>query len=292
MEARVRAILDPLGQGIPRRAAIHSETGLVVDILRYPGLKEVDALSEICHAVFQTEPRDPSQLVHRALVLNVATAWNALRDDLSLGITYKIAGDDVGHVIRCLMTQPNETQAYVCSTLITTNPLEQWSFDVERVITHVATLDSDAVCDAFQRVITFLGVSMDLAGRIVSENPHTCRLFLRCPKLADVYTYAPGVVGAVCDYARSLRPSQRYPPLAFLAILCHAGIRVPPDVGVETMVKLRKTTYDAKLAAAAAVIIQGSEDSTVRAFGNVIESLAAHLQKVSTTIPEKRDPSN
>ena len=290
MEDALRRILDPLGRGIPRRAAIDPCTGLVVDKVHHPRLKEIDALSEICHIVFRTEPRDPVHVLHRALVLNSRSAWDALRDDVSLGITYKIAGDDVGHVIRCLLTQPNETQAYVCSELISANPLEKWSFDFDAVARHLATLESDTVYEAFQKVTGLMTISTEHLGRLVAEHPHTCRIFLSMPRLADAYS--PEIVDVLCRYARTLRPAQRYPPLAFLATLAHAGVYVPPDVGIDTMVKLRKSTYDAKIAAAAAVIIQGSSDETTRAFGNVIESMAAHLQKVSSAIREKPDPSN
>jgi hypothetical protein len=292
MEARLKSILDPLGRGVPRRAVIDPHTGLVIDKVHHPRLKEIDALSEICHIVFRTEPRDPLQVLHRALVLNIGTAWDALRDDTILGITYKIAGDDVGHVIRCLLTQPNETQAYVCSMLVSTNPLEKWSFDFDHVARHIATLDSDTVCQAFQKVTSLMTISTEHLGRLVIEYPHTCRLFLSTPRLADVYSHCPDIVGILCRYAGTLRAAQRYPPLAFLATLCHAGVYVPPDVGIDTMVKLRKTTYDAKIAAAAAVIIQGSSDDTTRAFGNIIESMAAHLQKLSSAIQEKPDLSN
>ena len=292
MEDKLKRILDPLGRGIPRRAAIDPQTGLVVDKVCHPRLKEIDALSEICHVVFRTEPRDPRHVLHRALVLNTSTAWDALRDDVSLGISYKIAGDDVCHVIRCLLTQPNETQAYVCSMLITTNPLEKWSFDVDIVARHLATLDSDMVCEAFQKVAGLMTISTEHLARLIAEYPQTCRIFLSTPRLADVYSHSPEIVGILCRYAETLRPAHRYPPLAFLATLCHAGVYVPPDVGIDTMVKLRKTTYDAKIAAAAAVIIQGSSDQTVRAFGNVMESMAAHMQKLSAAMREKPDLSN
>ena len=292
METQLRSLLDPLGRGIPRRVVIDPHTGLVTNKLVCPRLKEVDVLSEICHIVFNTEPRDQQRILYRALILNVSTAWNALREDISLGITYKIAGDDVGHVVRCLLNQPNETQAYVCSAFITSNPLEHWSFDLSHVTRHLAHIESDTVCEAFQKVLQLLGFSMTHLAQLVTECPHTCRMFLTMPRLADVYTHMPEIVDILCRYTASLRPIQRYPPLAFLAILCHSGIHIPPDVGIETMIKLRKTSYDAKIAAAAAVIIQGSSDESTRAFGNVIESLAAHLQKVSMAMQEIRDPSN
>ena len=295
----LRVLLDPLDRGvIPRRVAVLQDSGLVVDRLWAPDAAEVDVLSEIAHLFFATEPRRPGDLLRRALIDDVPTAWDALRDDISLGIPVPVRGFEE-HVVRHLSARPTATRAYVCGHLLLAAGPDAgaWkTLDLSAVVRHLAALDSEAAFLVFQRVLETAPLPIAQVAEILRATPGAAAMFLGHPHLVQLVSVDRELPGALCDYAASRPVAQRYPALAIVAIMCHSGMKFAHPVGLDTLRSLRKAKFDVALAAAAAVIAQQSapESPDIAALAGIVETLAANLQKAltSTPTPATRDPAN
>lgn len=266
----VKSLLDPCGYGIPRRAVVLPETGLVCDKTRAPDLPELDCLSQLCHVLFGTEPRDPELLMRRALD-DIPAAWDALKDDLLLGISFDVPHDLVGEFVRVLSHAPNATQAYVCLKLVPQHAR------IESVLLSCLSLRDDLVLNA----CSSLSIDVHTMAHMLVTHPRSAAIFVTHPKLLDVYRLQPTVCTVLCDHAMTLPVNDRYPPLSVVAQLVHSGIAPPKDhpVVLDTLTTMRRN-YDVKLAAAAAVLGQSHSDPTVRALSRVIETLGATIQRL------------
>jgi len=294
---RLRDLVDPTGHGVPRRAVLAGPGRLAVDKSRAPDQPEVDVISEICHLCFQTEPRHAVELMDRALVQDLPDAWTALRDDLVWGYPVPVCQDHVPHIVAALY-RPSECRVFVCAKLIaSSDDAVCWSSledSFEDVLRHVTTVDSEVAASAFQEVVARLGIDAAVVAECLCQHPASAKMFLGLchADLLGVARAAPHLADVLETHARSLPAGKRYPTLAFLATLAHAGVRVgKPQLGVDTLVELRRQKYDVRLAAAAAVLAQTHDDPTVAALVHAVESLACTLQKINPS-EGSRGPAN
>ena len=292
---RLRGLLRHAGEKPPRRAVLAGPGRLVADKSRAPGEPEVDVLSEICHVVFGTEPRDARALLDRALVQNVPEAWAALRDDLVWGYPVNVDHDHVPHVVAALLAQPpDECRVFACSKLIMSSSGAAWDplvAALPRIVRAVSALESDVAAAAVREVIAHFGVAPACIADCVSTCPRSAVLFLgtSTQDLLAAHRAAPQLVARVHAHARALPAAQRYAPLAFLASLAQAGAPVDAAstsaLGVDTLVDLRRQKFDLRVAAAAAVLAQSCADPAIAALVHVIETLAASLARAGSRGP-------
>lgn len=266
-------LLDPRGTGkVPRRAVL-LDCGLIVDRTEAPDKPEVHVVSQIARAVFDTEPRDPNDLLHRALVLNVPSAWDALKDDLVLGYSFVLPNNMVSHAHRHLVHHPTPAKAYVCSRLLLHTDVPKNIFD-DLPVGAIADMPEDAVL-AVQTMLQALQPDVAKVAKVLRDAPNACRLFLTHTRLSQLPYHDPQLLDHLCEHAASVPVKLRYPTLALVAVVCQSGVRFSHDVGVQTLEALAKTKFDVKLAAAAAVV--AGPKCTL---SPLIETLAAAVQKL------------
>jgi hypothetical protein len=276
---QLRQLLDPAGMGIPRRAVIAGPGRIVVSKGRAPHEPEIDVLSELCHAVFDTEPRRPDDLLRRALREDIPSAWVALRDDIVWKYTIPIFQNHVPDILFALL-HPTECKTFVCSRLIESEANIDWSSvrnEMPAIATRIAELKSDIASDSFAGAVTLLRPRHEVVARCLDMSPASAGLFVRLPaaELVAAVKLAPGALDAIAAHARSLRAPARYGPLAFLAIVSRAGLIVPHTIGTETLMHLRGTKFDARVAAAAAILAQTDARAEVSGMAHLIEYLSA-----------------
>lgn len=271
----LRRLVDPRDRGVPRRAALDA-TGLVIHATT--DIPEIDVVSDMCHAIFgaELEPRDAPKLIDRAFLWNIPTAWRALRDDC---IANRVPDHVWGLVssdrmLDALYRPIDESVIVVCAHILSridvaldvTSP-EIWC-DIARAL---------APCSAGRYVMNHLDPSTRDVAHMLLEAPEVATLFLGSTGVAAMRADAR-VVESLVARAASLRPQDRYEPLALLACGAAAGVRIDPQIGVATLVDLRRRAFDAKVAAAAAVVAQGHDDAVIRGMASVVESLASAVQ--------------
>jgi hypothetical protein len=271
MAHEIRHLVDPTKSGIPRRAVISPDTGLVCDKTRAPHLPEVDVLSEMCRVLYGTEPRSPADLVRRAFEEDRASAWTALRDDLLLGFDIAVAPD----LISKWLHRGDELRVYVCSLCARNVALED--VDYSALVPRACAFSDDTLA-ALQSVVSAAAPSPEIVAAMVSEYPRSCRMFLKYPRMIDLPVLCPEIGLKLCNYAESLPVQDRYPSLAMASFVSRAGGKVRTDVGVKTLVAMRRSRFDVRLAAAAASLASADPDPTHRAMSGIIETLAAHIQ--------------
>ena len=267
----VRHILDPLGRGPPRRAVVCPATGLIGDKTSAPHLPEIHALSEMCRECFDTEPRDPDTLLRRAFEDDLDSAWRALRDDILLGHEFRPDPSKIAAVLN--REDVDELRTYACAML--TKTFED--VDVETLVERAVDQGfSDSVLAALQEATVRL--DPDVVARLLEKRPGAARMFLTYPTMSHVPMRHPNDAMALCAHASSIPVKERYPCLALASLLARTGARVTTSVATDTMVRLRKSKFDVRVAAAAAALASFDSDPIVRAMSSVIESLAAHVQ--------------
>jgi hypothetical protein len=278
LERTLRLLLDPRGQGIPRRATL-DYAGLVVDAT---SLQEIDVVSDVCHALFgaELEPRDPVSLVDRAVIQNIPAAWSALRDDCRANRVPDHVWGRISphHMLAALFRPVDESVVDVCAHILERLdisldvPTDRWS-DLARAISS---------SDAGRAIMEHLDPSVRDIATILIEAPEAGSLFLGSSSVAvgAAARCDPKVVTSLVAHAAALAPHRRYVPLALLARISSGGSRdVDPAIGVATLVDLKRRAFDAKLAAAAAVIAQRHDDPAIRGMAHVVESLASAVQR-------------
>ena len=278
LERTLRLLLDPRGRGIPRRATL-DYAGLVVDAT---ALQETDVVSDVCHALFgsELEPRDPALLIDRAVTHNIPSAWRALRDDCRANRVPDHVWGRVSpnHMLAALFRPVDESVVDVCAYILDRLdlaldvPADRWS-EVARSISS---------SDAGRAIMEHLDPSVRDVATILVEAPEAGSLFLGSASVAvgAAARCDPGVVPSLVAHAAALAPHRRYAPLALLAIISSGGFGdVDPAIGVSTLVDLKRRAFDAKLAAAAAVIAQRHDDAAIRGMAHVVESLASAVQR-------------
>ena len=273
----LRRLVDPRDRGVPRRAALDA-TGLVIHATT--DIPEIEVISDMCHAIFgaELEPRDAPKLVDRAFLRNIPTAWRALRDDC---IAKRVPDHVWGLVssdrmLDALCNPIDESVIGVCAHILSridlaldvTSP-EMWC-DIAR---NLAISPRDG-----RDVMNHLDPSTRDVAHMLLEAPETASLFLGSTGTTAMRADAR-VVESLVARAASLRPQDRYEPLALLACGAAAGVRIDPQIGVATLVDLRRRAFDAKVAAAAAVVAQGHDDAVIRGMASVVESLASAVQR-------------
>lgn len=278
----LRRILSPLGQ--PIRRAVLLSTGLVADKKDHPELSEVDALSELCAHVFPVEPRHTPLLLRKAFSYNVDSAWQAIHDDLSCNIDMD-ASAYVEEFTRHMIAATSRNQMFsVCSFAVNT---PQWHLDatddpepVDRLldafVRYLDTTRGSDMVELFQAIVARCIPNVDAVYTRIMQTPSSAVLFLRHPEIGHLVMKA-GVGQHICEYATTLRPEDRYHPLAVVATLMQRGHSVRHAVGLDTLMALSSKRFDIGVAAAAAVIAREDENDVVRQLARLIESLAATI---------------
>jgi hypothetical protein len=240
-----------------------------------PHLEELDILSEVCRVCFDAEPRDPETLLRRAFVDDTDAAWRALRDDVLL--TYPVSPrlSDVVDVLN--RPSIDELRVYVCLLLGANIKIAYRDIDVVSLVERAGRdVYSDDTLTALQPAVAM--ITPDVAARILETYPHTARAFLTYPGLPHVAMRSPGIAAAMCAHAERLPINQRYPSMALAALFARTGVPVATTVARDTFLRLRKTKFDVRVAAAAAALASFDDDPLVRAMSSVVESMAAHMQ--------------
>lgn len=265
----VRKLVDPMRTGnIPRRVVVSPETGLVCDITSAPHLPECEVLSEICSVMYNTEPRNPTDLVRRAFDDNIQTAWEAMRDDILVGYTFEIPQTSV----RKWLYAGDELRVSVCCRLVSQ---KIGHIEYGRLASRPFTDDTFA---ALQHVVAASIPTPETVATLVCEFPRCCRMFLRYPRIVDLPLFRSDIGLKVCEYASTVDIGKRYPALAMASLVARAGAKIDPDIGASTLTQIRRSRIDIRLAAAAAGLAATAGNPTHRAMAGLIESLAAHIQ--------------
>lgn len=283
----IQSLLDPLHHGV--RRAVVTDDGLVQDKTHHPDLTEIQVLSNICHVVFHTEPRDAQTLLHRAFIEDIQTAWDALADDIRLGIVeYTGFESYIQHVYPCIRNAYTFEKVYVAASLLaayheaTDIPMngkiqfQECVSAVRKYTTHPKYQDLVA---AFQKLVRSIMFPVRDIGDILTTNPESCDLCIYHPHIDQVCISHPEVVQILSDAAMALAPPKRQPYMVMLALFSRHGSRITHPVGLDTLVALRHHTFHLNLAAASAVLAQPQTDSTVASLCALIETLCTVIQK-------------
>lgn len=264
---RVRSILDPTGRGPPRRAVY---TTHVVDKTEAPNERELDALSELCRLLFDTEPREPRDLLRRCFE-GRATAWKALEDDVRLGYEVPLEPDDAPKMLEYLRGSLVTTAiASSCGMLIPKTPAEWWAAgswaDIFPKIPR-------ASYDDFKMVARHVSASVETVARILRDRPDAAPLFATMrPGDLKLACDDPAVASALTTYAE--HHPEDHGALAILGIVGKAD----PELGLAVLARVPRSKIDLRTVAAAALALQRSEDKRIKNAGMIIEALCARVQ--------------
>lgn len=289
---RIRTILDPYAKGV--RRAVVNDAGLIQDKTAYPQGTEIEAISHVCHIVFDTEPRDAASLLHRAYIERRQSAWKALADDLRLGLEVTGTETYVPHVFASIAHPSSAEECYVSGKIaqsyystiddhtVSTMP----SLTVQSVVDAVYTFyDQDTVA-VYQDIVKCHGFSPSDLGQVMTERPETCELFLMYPEMDQVCLEHPDLLQRLSDAAINVPVSERRPYMMMLATLSRQGSRVSHDVGLDTLVHA-KSKFSVHTLAAAAVLSQHPENpKTVRSLCALVETLCTALQRSNARIKD------
>lgn len=285
---RIRQLLDPFGYGLPRRAVLAPGTMVFIDKRKASTEPEIEVVSQICAVLQEQEPRRADELLYRALTLDRDSAWEAVRDDLVLGYPLVVDDDPVA-AVRAMLVRPTECKVFVCCKLLQKcSPVEAVGDALEDLCASVVGLRSDVACTAFRELLECNPQDPTRVLTILRDDPSTCVLFP--PDAVPVEA-----ADLVASYARGVPAKTRRHALGLLAGLVHRGATASgiADLGVSTLIDMHKSRMDVRVVAAAAVLIQTSEDRTLRGLATVTESLAAALQARSldrTPVPTRDSP--
>lgn len=286
LKTRLRALLDPLGRGVPRRAVY---TDVITDLTDAPDAPELDAVSEICHLVFGTETRHPGTLLTRALDLDIPSAWSALCDDLTTGHAFAVTDRVAAAVPHALLRRPpTEARTVACALLAASAPDALRAPLRARLVDIVgvqAALASPAAVASLQKLVTAAAPPPADVATILTRYPYAAKAVLLCDLRAAHACDPGGVVQSLETYARARAPLARTDALSALAALVQQGVAVRTDLGAETLVRVAGLKYDVRLAAACAVLMRGDGGGARCTVARLVESLAAMAQHHATRRP-------
>ena len=264
---RVKRILDPSGRGPPRRAVY---TTHVLDRTEAPTERELDAVSELCHALFDTEPREPRALLRRCFEGRL-TAWKALEDDVRLGYAMPLEAADALRMLEYLggsMVTP--AIASSCGMLIPKTPADWWASGSWVDIFPKIPRES---YDDFKAVARHVGAPVEMVARVLKNRPDAAALFA---------SMRPGDLALACDdpevasalAAHAEKHPEDYGALAILGIVDKADA----DLGLAVLARVPRSKIDLRTVAAAALALQRSPDRRIKNTGMILEALCARVR--------------
>jgi hypothetical protein len=290
VDALTRLLVQDTGQRI--RRAVLTEQGTVADKTTYPSLQEVPVLSEICALLFaNTEPRHAPELLRRAFKYGIASAWQAVYDDITCNLYIDAAEyteDFMKHLIEaCSIAQPTRLFC-ICHFAIQ----HDWPpMDYELFQGHTALVDDfvravvslvvacpvlPTLLDYLQTIMRRICPPIETVYQYMKDQPGSCVLFLQHPDLGHLIM-KQDLGNHLCAYAETRRPEERNHILTCIAKLVQMGLPICTNIGKETLMALSSRRFDINVAAAAAVIAREEPDPTVQQLARLIETLAATI---------------
>jgi len=287
----LRRILDPYKEGV--RRAVVTETGLVRDMKHDPDKEECAVLSEVCRIVFEAETRDVRELLERAYIHNIEAAWNALFDDVRLGLVIPHVDKFVSNIMINMHHTTSAQQLYVSGKLIVTYAHKanlqkiQEPFDASVVVKVLESLSTDVLypdlVDVYQQVVTVTIPPIDDVADIIMKTPSSCALFIRHPHIDHLCTMFPALLTVLADAAASVSVTRRQPYMVMLALMTRQGHRLDAErsVALDTLTGLRSTKFHLNVAASSAIVAgsQKNQDPRVVSLCVLIETLCSVIQK-------------
>ena len=275
--------------------------------------EEIALLSRCCDHVNEkpVPPREPRELVHRCVNLDDPEAWEAAREDL---VTGDLAPNDIAEGCTNnnnpihILIRTTSTDAYL--VLGAASDVLDAEIDpaaIPDILQNAMALtDKDAslrplVLAAAAKFIARCPAHPTTADRVLEgirrHGPEGVRAFLRLP-LGDLVSVRPQLLLALVECANKAPLLHRYPPLAALANIVRRspgtfrGFEFGPVVkGTFVGMLEGRGKVDVRIAAAAAMLAETSEDHYIRVLGGVISCLATTLLQERTP-PEQSTAPN
>lgn len=285
----LKSILDPYKEGV--RRAVLTETGLVRDKKHDPDKEECAVLSEVCRIVFDSESRDSLTLLERAYNDNIPAAWDALFDDVRLGLVIPRVDLFIRPIMVSMQHASSAKILYVSGMLAvayakSTGALKlDGPFDVHNTVAALRALSTDALypalVDTYQQVMAYTVPAIEDVATCITEHPASCALFIKHPHLDHLCTLFPELVTVLVDAASSVSVTQRQPYMVMLALMARQGHRVTSNIALDTLTKLRSSKFHLNLAASAAIVAcsQKDQDPVVMSLCMLVETLCTVIQK-------------
>lgn len=284
----LRNILDPYKEGV--RRAVITDTGLVRDKKFEPAKDECAVLSEVCRVVFDAEPRDIDLLLEKTYINNIQSAWDALYDDVKLGLVIPKIDVYLKHIMAHTRGSCSPKQMYISGKLAvayakkTETVKLQEPFDVKATVDTMESFVTDPlyqdIVQTYQEVVQYTIPPIEEVAEIIQQRPNTCALFLKHPHLDHLCTLFPDLLMVLASAAEAVHVSKRQPYMMMMALLVRQGHRVNSPVALDTLAKLRSTKFHLNLAAASAIVASSTQqDPTVTSLCMLIETLCTVIQK-------------
>lgn len=287
----LKRILDPYKEGV--RRAVVTESGLVRDMKHDPGKEECDVLSEVCRIVFEAETRDVRELLERAYVHNIEAAWNALFDDVRLGLVIPHVDMFVTNIMINMHHTTSAKHMYVSGKMIVSYAQQadiqkiRDPFDASVVVKNLESLSTDALypdlVEVYQQVMAVTIPPIDDVADIIMNTPSSCAFFTKHPHVDHLCTMFPALLTVLADAADAVPVTQRQPYMVMLALMTRQGHRLEAQrtVALETLKGLRSTKFHLNIAASSAIVAgsQKNQDPAIVSLCVLIETLCSVIQK-------------
>jgi hypothetical protein len=285
----LKGILDPYKEGV--RRAVITDTGLVRDKKYEPEKNECAVLSEVCRVVFDAEPRDIDLLLEKTYINNIQSAWNALYDDVKLGLVVPRVEMYMKHIMAHMRGSTSAKQVYISGKLAVAYAKKTETvklhepFDTQATVNTIKSFATDELypdlIETYQEVIQYTIPSIEDVANVIQAQPDTCALFLKHPHLDHLCTLFPDLLMVLSSAASTVHVAERQPYMMMMALLVRHGHRVDSPVALDTLAKLRSTKFHLNLAAASAIVASTTprQDPTVTSLCMLVETLCTVIQK-------------
>lgn len=285
----LKTLLDPYKEGV--RRAVITDAGLIRDKKFEPDKDECTVLSEVCRVVFDTETRDARALIQKAYIDGLETAWNALFDDVRLGLTVPNTEMYVQHIMAHTRSTTSAKKLYVSGVLLVAHAKKtgvlklKEPFDVHMTAKVIETFSTDPLYDdivhVFQEVVQYTIPPIEDVADVITACPKMCALFPKHPHIDHLCTLFPNLVKVLSDAAATVPVTARQPYMVMLALMVRHGHHVNSTVAIETLTRLRSTKFHLNLAASSAIVATSAsqQDPTVTALCMLVETLCTVIQK-------------
>jgi len=159
-----------------------------------------------------------------------------------------------------------------------------WSLEdiLKAIQPHTQHEQYDACVAAFQNTVAKICPNPAMVGTLLMDTPEYVGLFLKHPRVLQLYTKNRDLPKRLLDYAMTLHYERRHDPLVMVALFIQNGLSIKHPVGKETLSRLSKKPAKIQLCAAAAVIAQKeSPGSDISALASLVESLCTFQKKIT-----------